>query len=817
MALTEGQITKEFSKQARAIGLTIDCLSSGNPGSEIAIISEAPGETEARMKMPFTGGAGKVLWDMLRKINIARKDVYVTNVCKRQVALSTQTDARDPIKRSELDHWEGLLEWELDQLPNLKYILVLGNFALQATLGDTGITNWRGSVCKAKVGRDQREVTCIITYNPAMVLRDIHLETIFLFDIHKMRMVLDGKYKTHPIKHNINPTTNEALSYIKQLREEQKPIAFDIEVMANETACIGFANDPHEGMCINFRDQKENVYSLRDERLIRKACQKLFLDPTTRLVAQNGNFDSYWLWYKDRIRVAPIYFDTLLAHHTLYPLMPHNLGFLTSQYTTHPYYKDDGKTWREGGNVNQFWEYNVKDCCITLAVYQKLLKELEQQKMEEFFFSHVMKLQPELVKMTVGGVLADVGLKDKIARELEEELDIKLREFQRLAKIAAGDEDFTINPKSPKQLSELFFKRIGLVGRGTSTGKQNRDRMRDHPRTSPEAVAMLNKLDEFTKEQKFYSTYATSQIDRDKRIRCEYKQFGVASAPGRLSSAKVMWGSGMNLQNQPQRAYPMFIADPGYRFTYFDLRQAEAKVVAYLWNVRRLIENFERAEQDDTGNTDVHRLNAASIFQCEYDEIPVKDRTDDGEPTKRFLGKRCVHGLNYRMMAPKLADVCNIPLPQAEEAFHSYHRAFPEIQRAWRETIEEAKQERRLYTPLGRRMIFMGRLTDDMFDSVIAFRPQSTIGDKVASVIYLCHNHPDWPHEYARMSLNIHDALIALHKDDPSINETVVGIMKEQAESPIPIRGQQVSILTDFKQSVPDDEGIHRWSTLKDI
>jgi len=31
------------------------------------------------------------------------------------------------------------------------------------------------------------------------------------------------------------------------------------------------------------------------------------------------------------------------------------------------------------------------------------------------------------------------------------------------------------------------------------------------------------------------------------------------------------------------------------------------------------------------------------------------------------------------------------------------------------------------------------------------------------------------------------------------------------------IKGQAVSIGTDLKQSIPDEGGVHRWSTLTDI
>tara|TARA_R100001594_G_scaffold44758_1_gene77240 strand:- start:1237 stop:3129 length:1893 start_codon:yes stop_codon:yes gene_type:complete len=629
-------------------------------------------------------------------------------------------------------------------------------------------------------------------------------------DFQKLDMVIRGTFTPHKVKFHINPTFDEAMSWIEMFAaNHEKPLAFDIEVMSSETACYGFSQSPYEGYCINLRNERENRFTLDQDRELYKKIQKLLADPRTKLVAQSGNFDSHFVGYKDRMYVHRIWFDTLLAHHTLYPRMPHSLGFLTSQYTTHPYYKDEGKNWREGGNINQYWEYNCKDTAITYAVHEKLHKELKQQKLDDFFFNHVMQVLPELVRMTVGGIRADITLKDEISKQLDQDLDNLYQQFQKAVQDCTGDPELIINPRSPKQLSDLFYKRLGLIGRGTSTNADNRKRMRDHPRTSPSAVKMLHILDKYKEEHKFHSVYATMQVDPDRRIRCEYKQFGTQSAPGRLSSAGTMWGSGTNLQNQPERAHPMFIADDGHMFTYFDLSQAEARIVAYKWKVHSLIDNFEKQASE---GLDVHRLNAARIFQKDYDEIPTKDRDDDFKPTERFLGKRCVHGLNYTMQAPKLAEVCNIPLEQANEAYYRYHQAFPEIQKAWQDIRKTVMTERMLFNCFGRRMIFMERLTDESMESIIAFDPQSTIGDKVCQVIYQCHQDSRWPKD-ARIVLNIHDALIAIHPHNDK--DIVTEIMKEHAESPITIRGEQVIIPSDFKHSVADDKGIHRWSTLQ--
>ena len=810
--VTEAWLMREFTARAKACQLQVDCLGAGKLSSEIAIIAEAPGEREVAIGLPLVGGSGQLLWTILRTIDISRSGCYVTNVVKKQLALSTKTDARNPISKPELEHWEGLLDWELDHLPNLKYILALGNFALHALTGDSGITKWRGSVFDCKVGRQQRVVKVICTNNPAHILRSLSLEPMYKFDIAKLKRVMDGKFQRHNIRGTINPSYQCAIEYLDGLERDNRPIAFDIEIIANETACIGFANNATTGMCINFRDGNSNRYSVAEELLLRERIQQLFRNPENKFIAQNASFDCGWLWYKDRIHVPKVWFDTLLAHHTLYPRMPHNLGYLTAQYTDHPYYKDEGKTWREGGDINQFWHYNVKDCCITWAVHTALQKELHGQRLEGFFHSHVMQLQPHLIRMQVGGILIDLKLKKKITEDLKVELDTKLKEFHERVHTLTNNNEFNPNPKSPKQLAQLFFNHLGLVGRGTSTDKDNRARMYNHSRTTPEQKGLLKHLDDYLVQHKFFSTYVTQKVDPDGRLRCEYRQFGVQNAPGRLSSSKVMWGSGMNLQNQPHRAYPMFISDHGYMFSYFDLRQAEAKIVAYIWNVSGLIENFKRAEIEE--GFDVHRGNAARIFQLDYSEIPEGDWDNDLKPTKRYLGKRCVHGLNYRMQAPKLAEVCEIPMQQAFEAFASYHRAFPEIQKGWESTIKTVREERMLFTPLGRRLIWLERLTEESFDSVIAFVPQSTIGDKVSSVIYQCHNDEEWPAD-ARMVLNVHDALIAIHR--PAHANTVQRLMKKHAESPIMIRGEPVHIDTDLKQSVAGEDGVHRWSTLIDV
>ena len=163
--LDTNQLIKEFARRASAAGLNPKVMGDGSVNSEIAVVAEAPGEREVDKGVPLVGGSGRYLWDTLRQFGITRQHCYVTNVVKRQVSLSSKTDERDNVNKGELEHWEGLLDWELGQLPNVKYILALGNYALHAVTGEHGITNWRGSVLSHKL-RSGREVKVIVSYKP---------------------------------------------------------------------------------------------------------------------------------------------------------------------------------------------------------------------------------------------------------------------------------------------------------------------------------------------------------------------------------------------------------------------------------------------------------------------------------------------------------------------------------------------------------------------------------------------------------------------------------------------------------------------------
>ena len=303
------------------------------------------------------------------------------------------------MKSKEKSTTSGLIYYirELGQLPNLKTVLIMGNFALDALLGESKITNWRGSVVQGAKLPGNRLGTYVCTINPAYAMRELKLEPVFTLDIrNKLGAVLSGSYKPYPIDTLIDPTYQQALKSIKEVKSARKPTSLDVEWISKETACVGFANDPHHSVCINWRDDRSNRYTLQEEADILYALQDLCDSHTANgvpVIGQNAQFDTYALRLKDWLSVS-FSDDTLLQHHTLYPQLPHNLGFLTSQYTTHPFYKDEIESWKEGGTVDDFWRYNGKDTCITLRCWQRMAEELKAQDLWRFYKEHVMRAHP---------------------------------------------------------------------------------------------------------------------------------------------------------------------------------------------------------------------------------------------------------------------------------------------------------------------------------------------------------------------------------------------------------------------------------------
>jgi uracil-DNA glycosylase family 4 len=142
-------------------------FSDGQPGARVMIIGEAPGREEDQAGRPFVGRAGQFLDRMLAAIDMARdhadpaRAVYITNVLPWRPPQN-----RDP-RPEEIAMMLPFVARHVElAAPDL--IVLMGNHACHAALGQKGITRLRGTWTTA-FGRP-----ALPMFHPAYLLRSLH-------------------------------------------------------------------------------------------------------------------------------------------------------------------------------------------------------------------------------------------------------------------------------------------------------------------------------------------------------------------------------------------------------------------------------------------------------------------------------------------------------------------------------------------------------------------------------------------------------------------------------------------------------------------
>jgi uracil-DNA glycosylase family 4 len=115
----------------------------GNTAAKLMIIGEAPGTEEDRQGKPFVGRSGQLLDKMLEAVAFdPEEDVFITNAVFRLPPGEGSKPLRKPTN-DEIEFYKPYL-LEIIRLVDPMIMLISGNVATQAILGQTGITRLRG-------------------------------------------------------------------------------------------------------------------------------------------------------------------------------------------------------------------------------------------------------------------------------------------------------------------------------------------------------------------------------------------------------------------------------------------------------------------------------------------------------------------------------------------------------------------------------------------------------------------------------------------------------------------------------------------------
>ncbi|MBE7712977.1 MAG: DNA polymerase I [Cyanobacteria bacterium SIG26] len=272
------------------------------------------------------------------------------------------------------------------------------------------------------------------------------------------------------------------------------------------------------------------------------------------------------------------------------------------------------------------------------------------------------------IEIPIAHVLADmefygVSLNKEYLKRLTSNFYTHMTEY--------GDKIFEIagevfNLNSPKQVSEIFYDKLGLKT-GKKRGKLKNSTSAEVLATLAEEHEIARLLIEYRKYSKLKSTYTDALpllIDpKDNRVHTTFNQ--TVTTTGRLSS------SNPNLQNIPIRTEEgnkirqAFVpADKeNYLIMSADYSQIELRILAHVSGDANLIAAFNSGE-------DVHTVTASKVF-----EVPINEVTKD----MRYKAKAVNFGIVYGQTKYGLAKALEIKAEEAEQFIDKYFATYPRI------------------------------------------------------------------------------------------------------------------------------------------
>jgi DNA polymerase-1 len=500
-------------------------------------------------------------------------------------------------------------------------------------------------------------------------------------------------------------TTEEALYELLDLLGEQtdpaNPVAWDTETTSltpRDAALVGIGCCWGDGKAdLAYIPLGHKAGTQLDQATVLEALRPILEGAEFPKTLQNAKYDRLVLRAQG-IQLSGVVFDTMLASYVLNPDANHNLSDLSLKYlnVSALSYSDlvpKGKTIADLP-IADVADYCGADVHTTYRLTTLLKAELAQYpELEQLFNEVELPLEPVLAEMEHEGIRIDSEYLGKFSKQLETDL----KRIEEQAYELAGEE---FNLGSPKQLSTLFFEKLGLDKRksrknksgGYSTDAATLEKLQDdHP-----VVKLIVENRTLSKLKSTYVDALPELVRRDThRIHTDFNQ--AVTATGRLSS------SNPNLQNIPIRTAfsrqirAAFIPQDGWKLVAADYSQIELRILAHLSDEPVLVEAYNNGD-------DVHALTARLLFE-----------KDDITPEERRLGKLINFGVIYGMGASRFAREANVNRSEAKTFIDRYYDRYPNVFEYLQQMQREAIAHGYVHTLMGRRRYFnftSGQLRD---------------------------------------------------------------------------------------------------------
>lgn len=738
-------------------------MGDGPVPNNIMVLGEAPGYREDELKKPFAGKAGQLLDSLLSEVGLPRESVYITNACRCR-----PPDNRTP-SRTEIKACAHFMQLELKEVQP-DYLLLLGNTALQAITGKSGIMSKRGTFIGEFHG-----AKAFATIHPAAALRNPGWAPLLKADLQAFSRSVKGQNEKPVTKVQLIRTEKALRKFTDLVAEVTTPIAFDVETWGpgeegglrpwqpgGKILTVAFSWKPGESYVIAL-EHPSVQWSIPSSILYSALAVCL---RGKKMVGHNAKFDMAWM----RAKGVPLEssFDTLLAAHLLDENRPNGLKPLSRTFLGADLYEAN-IDFTKPHKLSSLAIYNGKDADYTLRLYHLFREELRKRPaLLRLFKFLVMPACNAFVDIEANGFPVDMERLEERHQFILQEIEKTTAEMMKyVPKELAGGANF----RSPLFLGRLFFGHLKLPilvisqkSQRPSTAEAVLLKLKHmHP-----AVELLMTL---RKWQKYESTYTRNWLARIRsakqpRLFTSYNLSGTVT--GRLSS---------NMQQVPRDILIRGIlgSSPGWRFIEADFSQIELRLAAMFSGDPALTSAFR------TGG-DPHRETAAKIL-AKAPELITKE--------ERKMAKAVNFGFLYGMGAKKFmiyADEKYQTKVSLEEAY-KYRKAFFE---QYAELPKWHARMRRLVnnlhwvsSPIGRIRHLPAILSSDEGIQAEAEREainspvQGLASDLTVLSMVLLAQRLD--RDRCRIIGNVHDAVLLEATDDYA--EEAAGIVKETMET----------------------------------
>ena len=773
--------------------------------AKIMIVGEMPGYEDAKARKPFASYSGMELSRMLQEADIPEYECFITYVgrfappwgkedsyiSKKKKDAPGRIEYMGRFLKPEMEEHIEHLHAEVKAIqPNV--IIALGDLALWALTGDSGITTRRGSVVQSFLGPK-----VVPTYSPSFILHTWGARPVLVEDLRRA-LVESGSPDLVEIEYNfiIHPDYPTVIHWcqdmLKKLDKESIHISCDIETRNWQIACIGFGTSPTDAICIPLMciERKAGYWSPSEEFEVTKLIRAVLMHSNARISGQNFLYDAQYI-AKQWGFAGRVWHDTRVAQHVMYPdlppiIQPQALSFLATMYCEHPrFWKDEGRMWKPGMPEEQYWQYNCKDCVVTWEVaenQQIILKKLELDKAMSF----QMELWEPLLNMMLRGMK-----QDKTARyALKAELATYIASLKSRISTICGR---PINPAgSAHDLRKFFYTYLGLkpiYNRGAKSSTTDNKALETIARREPLLKGLTELIQHYRSAGVYSSTFVNMPLSADDRMRTMTNLTRVKTF--RLSTGKDAFGSGGNLQNIPRNSFARVVYDLGGEINLEEyavqenttpgnilseaqgslddgylIRQGDTLICAFaLPDIRKL---FIPDEGYTIIDIDLDRADL-QVVVWEAEDVELKQMLREGvdihsENAKtvgliRHDAKQFVHATNYGSSARNLAALFRKTVHEMEVAQNRWFSAHPGI-KEWHKRTE--REMPLCSNKLGFRIQFLERCTSMkerslLLPKLLAWTPQSTVAIVInQAIINVRKQLPQ-----LELLLQVHDSYLA--------------------------------------------------------